>query len=278
MPAKKTVLNEVTLSGVGLHSGKAVDLTLKPSSVGEIVFVRTDLKDTEFRIDPNKIAIQNSSTLVTEKGKIRTLEHLMAVLYVFGINSLVIEMNSEEIPALDGSALGFCNALQQAGIKILPGKAELKKITKPFIIQEKEASVSVLPDPDFKITYVIEYPHPLIKKQGFSLVVDEDSFVKELAPARTFGFLEEVPALRARGLALGGSLENAVVLDEKEIISGPLRFPDEFVRHKILDLVGDLSSLIKPVAGHFVAKKAGHSLHLKIVRYLLNNPDHWTSA
>lgn len=277
MYSKKTIRKEVTISGFGIHSGKPVNLTLKPSGSGEIVFIRTDLENSEFRFDPLKIEADNCSSLVTERGKIRTLEHLMAALYVFGIDSLIIELNNEEIPVLDGSALGFSRALQQAECQALPEKKELKRIVKPFLIEEKGASISVLPDPDFKVTCFIDYSHPSIGKQGLSLIVDKDSFMREIAPARTFGFLEEVNALRERGLALGGSLENAVVLDKEGVINGPLRFPDEFVRHKMLDFVGDLSFLGTPVTGHFLAKKAGHSLHLKSVRFLLENPDHWAT-
>ena len=158
----------------------------------------------------------------------------------------------------------------------VPERKESIKIIKPFSLEEKDAVFSFSPASDFKISYSIEYDHPAVQKQELSLSLNLDNFIKEIAPARTFGFLKDVPALRAQGLAAGGSLDNAVVLDEKNVISGPLRYPDEFVRHKILDLVGDLSLIGSPLIGHFKAQRAGHSLHLKAIHFLLDNPEFWT--
>jgi UDP-3-O-[3-hydroxymyristoyl] N-acetylglucosamine deacetylase len=144
---------------------------------------------------------------------------------------------------------------------------------KSFVVQEEDASISVEPDAELKISYLIEYEHPSIGKQELSVVVNPENFEKEIAPARTFGFLEDVQAMQEQGLALGGSYNNTVVLDKTHVINGPLRYPDEFVRHKILDLLGDLSLLKNPVTGHFRANKAGHDLHTKVVRYLVDNPE-----
>ena len=274
MAAKKTIKKEVAFFGFGIHSGKPVDLRLIPSDSGEIVFRRSDLKNLEFRLSPENIKTKNCTTLVTEQGKIQTLEHLLAVLWVNGIDSLTIELNQEEIPSMDGSALHFARAVQRAGLRELPGKKSPQKITQSFFIQEEDASISVVPDTELRITYQIEYEHPSIKKQDLSIVVNPENFEMEIAPARTFGFLEEVPALQKQGLALGGSYNNTVVLDETNVINGPLRYPDEFVRHKILDFIGDLSLIGEPMIGHFSAKKAGHSLHLRVVRYLLENPEY----
>lgn len=276
MIEKITIQKEIHLSGVGIHSGTNVDLILKPSSSGQILFRRTDLDNLEFSLDSKKIETLSSTSLAGEDYKIQTIEHLMAVLYAFGIDSAVIELNGNEIPIMDGSASPFVQAILKAGIKLLPEKKKVIKILKPFIIKEKEASVSFYPDSDFKITYCIEYDHPVIQKQELSLSINLKNFVTEIAPARTFGFLKDVPALRAQGLALGGSLENAIVLDEKDVISGPLRYPDEFVRHKILDLIGDLCLLGSPVLGHFKALKAGHALHLKAINFILDSPEFWT--
>lgn len=276
MIEKITIQKEIHLSGVGIHSGTNVNLNLKPSSSGQILFRRTDLDNLEFSLDSKKIETLSSTSLAGEDYKIQTIEHLMAVLYAFGIDSAVIELNGNEIPIMDGSASPFVQAILKAGIKLLPEKKKVIKILKPFIIKEKEASVSFYPDSDFKITYCIEYDHPVIQKQELSLSINLKNFVTEIAPARTFGFLKDVPALRAQGLALGGSLENAIVLDEKDVISGPLRYPDEFVRHKILDLIGDLCLLGSPVLGHFKALKAGHALHLKAINFILDSPEFWT--
>lgn len=277
MAAKRTIDKEVVLSGIGIHSGKKAKLKLIPSETGEIVFVRSDLGGLEFRLSPENLEAKNCTMLVTDQGRIQTLEHLLAVLWVYGIDSLTVEIDQEEIPAMDGSALYFVQGIHKVGLRELPGKKKAIKITQPFIIQEDDASISVLPDKDLKITYHIHFEHPSIKKQGLSIILNPQNFETEIAPARTFGFLEDVSDMRKKRLALGGSLKNAVVLDKTRVISGPLRYPDEFVRHKILDFIGDLSLIGRPVTGHFIAKKAGHALHLRIVRFLLDNPDHFST-
>lgn len=276
MISKNTIQKAIHISGVGIHSGKNVDIFLKPSRSGEITFRRTDLDNLELALDPRKIETKSSTYLVSEKCKIQTLEHLLAVLYMSGIDSLIIEINGDEIPIMDGSASPFVQAILNAGVMSLPESKKSIKITKPFSLEEKDAAFSFSPDSDFKITYSIEYDHPAIQKQELSLSLNLENFMKEIAPARTFGFLKDVPALRAQGLAAGGSLDNAVVLDEKSVINGPLRYPDEFVRHKILDLIGDLSLMGSPLIGHFKAQRAGHSLHLKAIHFLLDNPEFWT--
>jgi UDP-3-O-[3-hydroxymyristoyl] N-acetylglucosamine deacetylase len=274
MIVKKTIKNEISFSGIGIHSGKDVEISLKPSDSGEIVFRRKDQENTEYRLALKNIRAENCTMLVTDKGKIRTMEHLLAVLWVHGVDSLIVELNQEEIPILDGSALPFVQAVRKIGVRELPQKKRIIRIVKPFILQENDASVSVVPDPALRITYHIDYPHPLIKKQGISVIVNPDDFDRDIAPARTFGFADDVPSLRERGLAVGGSLKNAVVLDRTSVISGALRYPDEFVRHKVLDFIGDLSLAGFSLAGHFIAKKAGHRLHLKVVRFLRNNPEY----
>jgi len=271
---KTTLQKEIRLSGIGIHTGKKVDIQLKPSSSGKIVFRRTDLDGLELALDPGIVKTKNSTYLEYKGCRVQTLEHLLAVLYIFGIDSLIVELDGEEIPIMDGSASPFVQAVQDVGLKPLPEQKKIVKIIKPFRLEEEGASVSFGPDAAFRITYCIEYDHPLIQRQELTLDVNKESFVTEIAPSRTFGFLKDVPALRAQDLALGGSLENAVVLDDKGSISGPLRFPDECVRHKILDLIGDLSLLGSPVIGHFSAHRAGHRLHLKAVRFLLHNPEY----
>jgi UDP-3-O-[3-hydroxymyristoyl] N-acetylglucosamine deacetylase len=276
MIEKNTIQNEIKFLGIGIHSGTKVDLLLKPSSSGRIIFRRTDLDNLELALDPKRIETKSSTYLVSKECKIQTLEHLLAVFYMVGIDSLIIEINGEEIPIMDGSASPFAQAILEVGVMALPERKKSIKIIKPFSLEEKDASFSFSPDSDFKISYSIEYDHPSIQRQELSLALDLENFIKEIAPARTFGFLKDVPALRAQGLAAGGSLDNAVILDEKNVISGPLRYPDEFVRHKILDLIGDLSLMGSPLIGHFKAQKAGHSLHLKAIHFLLDNPEFWT--
>ncbi len=276
MNERSTIQREVQISGIGIHSGKNVHLRLRPFTEGKIVFRRTDLGNLGLTLDWRKIEAENNSSLVSKECKIQTLEHFLAVLYILGIDSLLVEMDGEEIPIMDGSASPLFNTLLEAGLKALPQKKKSIKILKSFTLEEKEASVSFLPDSEFRITYGIEFDHPLIRRQEASYVVNSNTFRDEIAPARTFGFLKDVPALRTQGLALGGSLENVLVLDEEGIINGPLRFPDEFVRHKILDFIGDLSLTGHPLLGHFKAHKAGHSLHLRAVHFLLENPDLWS--
>lgn len=270
-----TIQKEISFSGVGVHSGKEVTCRLISSEEGRIVFCRTDLNGLSLLVDPKKVFAENSTTLIEGDRKIRTIEHLMAVLFVFGIDSLIIQMNGEEIPIMDGSALPFARAIQEAGIQRFAKKRKVITIRKHFVIREGDAFISGDPDSCLQVTYSIEYDHPAIMLQKLNFQVNSERFIEEIAPARTFGFLKDVQALRERGLALGGSLENAIVLDEKAAVNGPLRFPDEFVRHKILDFLGDISLAGFPVAGHFRAHRAGHRLHLKAVRFLLDNPEYW---
>lgn len=275
---KKTIEKEIVISGVGIHTGKPVEMKLRPSDSGQIVFRRTDVKGFEYPLDPGSVESRNCTMLKTTKGKIYTLEHLLAVLWVYGIDSLIVELNGEEVPIMDGSAAPFVQAVNQAGIRDLPQKKSTLTISKSFTVKENEASISVLPDSELRVTYHIFFEHPDIKRQKLSIPVTQKNFEREIAFARTFGFVEDVPDLRAKGLALGGSLKNAVVLDKERVISGPLRCKDEFVRHKILDFIGDLSLMRVPVIGHFIVKRAGHILHLKMVKFLSDHPDYWEKA
>jgi UDP-3-O-[3-hydroxymyristoyl] N-acetylglucosamine deacetylase len=276
MAQKATIKTELSFSGVGVHSGQNVVCLLKPSQSGEILFSGKNEESFEIHIDPYQIESSWSSILTDGQRKIHTIEHLLAALYVFGVDSIDIELEGSEIPILDGSALPIAKALEKCGIQTLSDKKTYLKVNKPFVVSEGDASISVSPDKEFTISYSIEFDHPAIQRQTFDLAVDVESFLLEIAPARTFGFLKDVERLRAQGLALGGSFENAIVLDEKGVVNGPLRFDDEFVRHKIIDLIGDLSLVGYPLIGHFDAQKAGHSLHLKVVRFLIENPEYYT--
>jgi UDP-3-O-[3-hydroxymyristoyl] N-acetylglucosamine deacetylase len=275
MTKKATIKKEITFSGVGVHSGQNVVCLLKPSTSGEILFSVKNEESFEIRIDPMQVESSFSSILTDGLRKVYTIEHLLSALYVFGVDSIDIELNGSEIPIMDGSALPIAKALEECGIRTLFNKKTYLKITKPFVVREKDASISVSPDEEFKVSYTIEFDHPSIQKQALGLVVNVESFLRQIAPARTFGFLKDVEGLWAQGLALGGSFENVIVLDEKGVINGPLRFDDEFVRHKIIDLIGDLSLVGYPLIGHFDAHKAGHSLHLKVVRFLIENPEYY---
>ncbi len=246
-------------------------MEISPSDSGKIQFQRTDKGNAFLDLDVKNIQSLYSSSLVSKDLRVRTIEHLMAALFVLEINSALIKTDGEEVPIFDGSAKTFFEKILQAGSKTLELKNKSISIKKPFQIKEKDSNLSVSPNPSLKITYVIDYDHPCIGRQELSLDINQNTFKKEIAPARTFGFLKDAEMLRKKKLALGSSLKNTIVLDEKKVINGPLRFKDEFVRHKILDLIGDLSLLNGKLCGHFRAEKAGHRLHIKTVRFLLEN-------
>ena len=276
MIEKRTLKDKISFSGFGIHSGKKATITLKPSSRGRILFRRVDLGGIGIGVDPRKVEVRNSLTLVSKFGVVQTVEHLMATLHIYGVNSLEIELDGPEVPILDGSAEPLAQAILRAGLAPLATKIKALKTLKAHTLSENRASLSFSPDPDFRVTYSIDFSHPLIRRQQISLALTQKYFLAGIAPARTFGFLKDVPELYRRGLAQGGTLENAVVLDDEKVISGPLRYPDEFVRHKVLDLVGDLALLGHPLLGHFQADRAGHSLHSKTVHFLLEHRDFWT--
>ncbi len=275
MIEQRTIRKEVFVSGVGIHSGQQVSLTLRPSACGRIVFRRLDLGGREVEVDPLRVESRNSSSLVSEDCAIQTVEHLLAVLYILGIDSLEIDLDGGEIPVMDGSALPLARAVLEPGLSRLPGRRKAVRILRPYTLRKGQASLSFSPDQDFRLTYAINFSHPAIGRQEFSFAATRKAFLAEIAPARTFGFLKDVPELWKKGLAKGGTLENAVILDDEKVINGPLRFPDEFVRHKILDLIGDLALWGHPLLGHFQAYRAGHSLHLETIHFLLRNPDFW---
>jgi UDP-3-O-[3-hydroxymyristoyl] N-acetylglucosamine deacetylase len=281
MTHKKTILKKIRLSGSGVHSGKPVRLALLPSEAGEIIFRRTDLGNLELRIALGRVQSFNSTTLVGDKFKVRTVEHLLASLFAFGINSLDVEIDADEIPIMDGSALPFVLALEKAGTRRLAQKIPSLKILKPFAVQDKGASVIVEPSETgagLRLSYAIDFANPAIGRRRFERPFTLSAFARDIAPARTFGFVRDVETLRRQGVALGASFENTVVLDDAGVMNGPLRFPDEFVRHKLLDLAGDLALLGRPIIGRFTACKAGHRLHLQVVRFILEHPGLWTEA
>lgn len=270
---KRTIAKDLSFRGIGIHTGKIVDLALRPSSSGEIIFRRAGAAGPGLVLDPRATGARNCSYLESEHGRIETVEHLLAALAAFGVDSLDIVTDGPEIPILDGSARPFAEALAAAGTRPVGPGGRVMKVIAPFIVEDGGASVEAVPGPGLWISYLIAFDHPAIGTQSADIRVTTESFLSEIAPARTFGFLKDVPELHRRGLALGGSFANALVLDDKNVVNGPLRFPDEFVRHKVLDLVGDLFLLGVPVRGHFTARKAGHALHIKAVRYLLDHPE-----
>ncbi len=277
MGFSKTIAGPVAFEGVGVHSGTPVHLRLLPAERPGIVFRRTDLENAEMPLTPERVESHNSTALMGDRFSVRTVEHLLAALWVPGIDALTVELDADEIPILDGSAGPFAQAVQSAGITVLPFRQPTLRLVKPFRVDDGAGASVVFspsgPGEDLDLSYTIVYDHPAIRTQSLRRPLRWDIFVREIAPARTFGFFKDVEGYRARGLALGASVENTVVLDETAVINGPLRFPDEFVRHKLLDLVGDLALLGRPFRAKVFGEKAGHQLHFQAVRHLLDHPE-----
>ncbi len=279
MLPQKTIAQPVELEGLGVHSGRPVRLVLLPSRTGEIVFRRTDLGGAELGLRPDRVESRNSTTLVGERFKVQTVEHLLAALYAYGVDSLVIALDADEVPIMDGSALPFVRALERAGLAALPALRLVLRVERTIQREDKDAWVRLDPVPDgegLTLEYTIVYGHPGIGTQSRGLSLTPAAFAAGVAPARTFGFLKDVEFYHKQGLALGASYDNTVVLDETTVVNPPLRFPDECVRHKLLDLIGDLALLGRPLAAKVTAYTAGHRLHLETVRFLLAHREYWT--
>ena len=276
MDAQQTLRRQVSCAGIGLHSGTKVSLTLKPAPAGTgIVFRRVDLG-----IDiPASVAHVKSLHYATVLGRdhatVETVEHLLAALVSAGVDNVVIELSQREVPIMDGSSAPFLFLIQEAGIKKLPAARRYLKVLRPVTVAQGDKHIAIYPSDHFKISYTISFDHPLLRHQSRTTRITEQSFADDIAAARTFGFLKEVEWMRQQGLALGGSLENAIVIGDTGVLNA-LRFEDEFVRHKILDAVGDLALLGHPVLGHVVAHRAGHALHTSLAAQLLADADAWT--
>ncbi len=272
---KRTIQQEISFSGIGIHTGQRVNLRLKPSYCGHIIFRRLDLGGIEIELDYKKARAKSSSLLHQDSVMVRTVEHLLAALYVYGLDSLEIELDGEEIPIGDGSALPFINLIERAGLVFLEEEKKVIKVKKPLTIEKKGGWISFFPHSDLYFAYTIEYSHPLIGTQRFEDSLRIKKFKEDIAPARTFGFLRDVPSMLERGMARGGSLENALILDDEGIINPPLRFPDEFVRHKVLDLIGDIALLAVPLLARIEVNRGGHELHQAGLAALLEDKTIW---
>jgi UDP-3-O-[3-hydroxymyristoyl] N-acetylglucosamine deacetylase len=277
---QKTISEKATCTGVGLHSGACAQLALYPARPGTgIVFARTDLPGTP-EIPARRAALA-STRLATTLGRgpatVGTVEHLLAALAALGIDNLRIEIDGPEVPVMDGSAAPFVALLRDAGVFDQRVARRVMRIRKPIAVRDGDRVIRVSPAPCLSVSYFVEYPHPAIGKQRIdALPIDAANFEREIARARTFGFLHEVEALWRGGLARGGNLENTVVLDDRRVLNqGGLRFPDEFVRHKVLDLVGDLGLLGMPLLGHIEVERGGHALHQQLVERILATPEAW---
>jgi UDP-3-O-[3-hydroxymyristoyl] N-acetylglucosamine deacetylase len=277
MAAQRTLRRTVTCAGIGLHSGQKVTLSLRPApSDFGIRFQRADLDGTEIPAHVTHLAgrQQLQTGLVSGPASVETVEHLLAALRGMGVDNVCIELNHAEVPIMDGSAAPWVYLIQDAGVKELTAPRRVVEILRPIQVQHGDKRMAAFPADRLKVTYSISFDHPLLRHQQKTLDIDERVFVDEIAPARTFGFLKEVEMLRQRGLALGGSLENAIVLGETGVLN-PLRFDDEFVRHKMLDVIGDLALVGHPIIGHVVVDRGGHALHTAFAAELLRQRDAW---
>jgi UDP-3-O-[3-hydroxymyristoyl] N-acetylglucosamine deacetylase len=277
MDAQRSLRRQVSCVGIGLHSGNKVNLTLKPAPADfGIRFRRTDLGHREVPATVDNLGgIQLATGLARNEVSVETVEHLLAALVSTGIDNVLIELNSPEVPIMDGSAAPFVYLIQEAGVKRLTAPRTYLKIIRPIALSRGDKRIALYPSDRFKVTYSISYDHPLLRHQSRTLRITEESFIEEIAPARTFTFLKDVEMLRQNGLALGGSLDNAIVLGETGVLNNALRFDDEFVRHKILDAVGDLALVGYPVVGHLVAHRAGHALHTAFAAKVLEETHAW---
>jgi len=277
MDAQRTLRRAISCVGIGLHSGNKVQLSLKPAPADYgIRFRRTDLGDHEVRASVQHLAGINLATALScNQVSVETVEHLLAALVSMSIDNVIIELNSPEVPIMDGSSAPFIYLIQEAGVKVQASPRKYLKVTRPITLARGDKHIALYPSDDFKVTYSISYDHPLLRHQSRTITITEHSFIEEIAPARTFTFLKDVEMLRQNGLALGGSLDNAIVLGETGVLNNALRFEDEFVRHKILDAVGDLALVGYPVIGHLVAHRAGHGLHTEFAVRILEATDCW---
>ena len=277
---QRTINSPTEINGIGLHSGAEIQLRLRPATADTgILFHRRDGD----RVVCIKAAAENviDTRMATVLGRdglsVSTVEHFLAALSACGIDNLHVDINGPEIPILDGSAAPFIRQIQKVGTTNLGSSRKFIAIRKPIELIEGEKRINIIPSRFFRITFDIAFEHKAIALQQYSMKFSTESFNRDIAPARTFGFLHEVEFLKANGLARGGSLDNAVVIDEQGVMNPEgLRFQDEFVRHKILDACGDFSLLGHPMLGHIRAFKAGHDINAKMVRKILETPDCWT--
>jgi UDP-3-O-[3-hydroxymyristoyl] N-acetylglucosamine deacetylase len=255
--------DQALLEGIGLHTGYAVRVNLVPAPENTgILFRRTDLRNFEIEATRAHVARVSYATTLMKKGvMISTVEHLLSTLYGLGIDNLYIDLDSMEVPIMDGSGQRFIEAIEKAGIREQKALRRYLLIQEPIEVRQGDKCAGVYPHPVAKATYRIDFEHAAIGRQEIEVSLTPESYRREIGPARTFGFISDVEYLRRCGLIRGGSFDNAVVLDKTGIVNNHLRYSDEFVRHKLLDLLGDISLVGYPIIGHLFASKAGHAIH-----------------
>ncbi|MCB2228797.1 MAG: UDP-3-O-acyl-N-acetylglucosamine deacetylase [Desulfarculaceae bacterium] len=276
---QRTLMRPVSCTGIGLHSGKTVNLCLRPAEPDTgIMFKRTDLPASPLiPADVNNVVGTDLSTTVgVDDVRVSTVEHLLSAVSGLGVDNILVEVDAPEIPIMDGSAAPFVFLMRGAGFVSQGRPRQYYKVKREVEVKVNGKSVKVSPSDKLKVSFAIEFDHPLIKCQDMAFVMDEKSYDKDISRARTFGFLRDMRYLHENGLALGGSLDNAVVLDDYRVLNDDgLRFTDEFVRHKVLDFLGDLAMVGRPIVGSFTAHKSGHELNNQLFRKFLADPTAW---
>ncbi|ATJ82203.1 UDP-3-O-acyl-N-acetylglucosamine deacetylase [Halomonas beimenensis] len=281
MIRQRTLKNVIRATGVGLHSGKKVYLTLRPAPVDTgIVFVRTDLEpEVQIPARAENVADTTLCTALSQDGvKVATVEHLMSALAGLGIDNAYVDVSAPEVPIMDGSAGPFVFLIQSAGIAEQNAPKKFIRIKREVVVRDGDKEAIFLPHHGFKVSFAIDFDHPVFEDQKQTAMVDfsTTSFVKEVSRARTFGFMRDLEHLRSNNLALGGSLDNAIVVDDYRIVNeGGLRYDDEFVKHKVLDAIGDLYQLGHSLIGEFRGVKSGHALNNQLCRALMETADAW---
>jgi UDP-3-O-[3-hydroxymyristoyl] N-acetylglucosamine deacetylase len=273
---QRTIAKKVTVTGIGIHSGKKVTMVLHPAeSDTGIVFKRTDIPNSRMlKADALEVgATENNTTIGDGVDAIHTVEHLISVFYGLGINNVFIEIDGPEVPIMDGSSASFVFLLKETGLKILNKSKKFLVVLEKVRVEHEDKWAEIEPSPNLKIESTIVFAHPKIKKQIREFEFTCENYINEIARARTFGFVKDVDYLKRRGLIKGGSLDNAVVLDDYNVVNPEgLRFKDEFVRHKILDTIGDVALLGYEIAGKITTYKSGHNVHNLLCRKLLETP------
>lgn len=281
MIKQRTLKNEIRATGVGLHTGQKIFLTLRPGRVDSgIVFRRVDLDPVvEIQATAQNVGDTTlSTTLVNGDVRVSTVEHLLSAMAGLGIDNAIVDVSADEVPIMDGSAGPFVFLIQSAGIQEQPAAKKFIRIKKEVTVKEGDKTATFVPFDGFKVCFTIDFDHPVFKGRKLDAVVDfsSTSFVKEISRARTFGFMHEIEYLRSKGLAKGGSVDNAIVVDKYRILNEDgLRYEDEFVKHKILDAIGDLYLLGNTLIGEYRAYKSGHGLNNQVLRELIKQPDAW---
>ena len=278
MAQQTTIGQAFTTSGIGLHSASPVNVTIKPAPpYTGYLFRRTDLNDFEILAAPEYVAhVSYATTLMKSGVMIATVEHLLSALVGYGIDNVIIEVDSLEVPILDGSSQLWVELLTAAGRTELPAPRAYLRVLKRVAVGEPHRAMSIEPADEFRITCTIDFAHPLIGVQTREITFVNGNYLTEIAPARTFGFVNQVEALRNSGLSRGASLDNAIALTEDGVMNPEgLRFTDEFVRHKILDIIGDLALCGMPILGHVRATRSGHGLHTMLLSTLLRDRSAW---